>query len=239
MQHSDEKLFQSVSLSNALSRVSSDIALGKTDINPLLGELCARLEEFPGCDAEAERGRQFATGLRSVIGAEGLAGCVHYWEIRAQIHELQQQHQISGLVRGSVSIAGQSIDYLQHDDQLVLIPGDESVLLGYVPTVTSFFIYQVQRLSYRLFEELDDDLIEASSEQVLAASQRAFQSTISIESFDWRAVGDGRWQSCGHPRRYEPDKIRLWLDMEPVQADGELRVFVAKHHDASRFPWET
>lgn len=62
-----------------------------------------------------------------------------YRDFRSQIHEYQQQHQVSGIIWRTCTFNQQSITYPEIHNQLIPIPGDKEILLAARSKILDFW----------------------------------------------------------------------------------------------------
>jgi hypothetical protein len=62
-----------------------------------------------------------------------------YRDFRSQIHEYQQQHQVSGIIWRTCTFNQQSITYPEIHNQLIPIPGDKEILLSARTKILDFW----------------------------------------------------------------------------------------------------
>lgn len=203
--------------------------------NPLLVEVCNRIDEFPSENEELEKGRQTAKGIMSIVGGSGMAQIVEYWQLRDGVRAFQEEHEISGIEIVSSTIAGRTIEYRNWHDQLVLLDSDIPLIKADVPKVVEWFCNLVQELGYNLFrsEYIDDinEYIPATLEEVKTHIDSGFQSWIYSESIQWN--GD----SGHHVERFLPDSITLKINLDRPDDDTEAVYFVAENPDPGVQPF--
>ncbi|MEL6928388.1 MAG: hypothetical protein AAFO95_07125 [Cyanobacteria bacterium J06600_6] len=73
-----------------------------------------------------------------------------YRDFRSQIHEYQQQHQVSGIVWRSCSFEEESITYPEIHNQLVPIPGDKAVLIAAKANILDFWHRLTKQMKFWL-----------------------------------------------------------------------------------------
>jgi hypothetical protein len=62
-----------------------------------------------------------------------------YRDFRSQVHEYQQQHQVSGIIWRTCNFNQQSITYPEIHNQLIPIPGDKEILLSARTKILDFW----------------------------------------------------------------------------------------------------
>jgi hypothetical protein len=77
--------------------------------------------------------------LAKAIGAEKLSKVFAYRDFRAQIHEYQRQHQVSGLVWRVCRFNGYQVECPELHNQLIAIPQDKETLRAVKPRILEFW----------------------------------------------------------------------------------------------------
>lgn len=77
--------------------------------------------------------------LAKAIGAEKLSKVFAYRDFRAQIHEYQRQHKVSGLVWRVCCFNGLEIECPEPHNQLTTIPEDKETLKAIKPRIIEFW----------------------------------------------------------------------------------------------------
>ncbi|MBV8885717.1 MAG: hypothetical protein JO235_17215 [Chroococcidiopsidaceae cyanobacterium CP_BM_RX_35] len=85
--------------------------------------------------------------LAKALGPQKLSRVFAYPEFRAQVHEYQRQHQISGLVQRHCTFKGQSFEFPELHNQLIVIPGDKEKLMAAKRDVIDFWQQITQRFA--------------------------------------------------------------------------------------------
>lgn len=73
-----------------------------------------------------------------------------YQDFRREIHEYQQQYQVSGLIWRQCTFKGKSIRYPELHNQLVAVPGDKEMLMAAKETVLNFWREMTGEMSFWL-----------------------------------------------------------------------------------------
>ena len=77
--------------------------------------------------------------LAKAIGTEKLSKIFAYRDFRAQIHEYQRQHQVSGLVWRTYYFNGYEVACPELHNQLIAIPEDKETLIRIKPQILEFW----------------------------------------------------------------------------------------------------
>ena len=77
--------------------------------------------------------------LAKAIGTEKLSKIFAYRDFRAQIHEYQRQHQVSGLVWRTYHFNGCQVECPELHNQLIAIPEDKETLIRIKPQILEFW----------------------------------------------------------------------------------------------------
>ena len=73
-----------------------------------------------------------------------------YRDFRSQIHEYQQNHQVSGIVWRTCTFERQSITYPEIHNQLIPIPTDKEVLVAAKPQILDFWHQATAKMKFWL-----------------------------------------------------------------------------------------
>lgn len=73
-----------------------------------------------------------------------------YQDFRQQIHQYQQNYQVSGIIWRTCTFAGRSLRYPELHNQLVPVAGDKDLLMQYKETVLSFWREMTRGMNYWL-----------------------------------------------------------------------------------------
>jgi hypothetical protein len=77
--------------------------------------------------------------IAKAIGADKLSKVFAIQDFRAQIHDYQRQHGVSGLVWQTCQFQGQSLRVLELHPQLIAIPDDKLALTAAKPAIIQFW----------------------------------------------------------------------------------------------------
>jgi hypothetical protein len=106
-----------------------------------------------------------------------------YQDFRQQIHQYQQNYQVSGIIWRTCTFAGRSLRYPELHNQLVPVAGDKDLLMQYKETVLSFWREMTQGMNYWLvanhrrplsLDALEDLIAEAEWAEVDAAQTELY-----------------------------------------------------------------
>lgn len=87
-------------------------------------------------------------------------------DFRQQIHQYQQDHQVSGIVWRSVSFLDKSLKFPEVHNQLIPIEGDKEILIKAKSSVISFWREVTQEMKYYLARERNSPITEGLLEQL-------------------------------------------------------------------------
>ncbi len=73
-----------------------------------------------------------------------------YRDFRSQIHEYQQNHQVSGIVWRTCTFEQQSVTYPEIHNQLVPIRGDKKILVAAKPEILDFWYQTTAKMKFWL-----------------------------------------------------------------------------------------
>jgi len=85
--------------------------------------------------------------LAKAIGTEKLSKVFAYRDFRAQIHEYQRQHRVSGLVWRMCRFNGYVVECPELHNQLIAIPEDKETLKRVKPSIFEFWQKATQNLN--------------------------------------------------------------------------------------------
>lgn len=77
--------------------------------------------------------------LAKALDKQKLSRVFAYPDFRAQVHEYQRQHQISGLVQRQFTFKGRSLEFPELHNQLIAISGDKEKLMAAKADVIDFW----------------------------------------------------------------------------------------------------
>lgn len=84
--------------------------------------------------------------VAKALGAEKLSKVFAIQDFRAQIHEYQRQHQVSGLIWHTCHFKGRSIRFPELHPQLTAIPADKLALMAAKASVIQFWREAIPQL---------------------------------------------------------------------------------------------
>ena len=73
-----------------------------------------------------------------------------YQDFRRQIHEYQQEHQVSGIIWRTCTFNDRTIRYPEIDNQLIPVSGDKEILIESKQSILSFWYEVTQEMNYWL-----------------------------------------------------------------------------------------
>lgn len=91
--------------------------------------------------------------LAKAIGADKLSKVFAYRDFRAQIHDYQRQHRVSGLIWRVCRFNGLEVECPELHNQLIAIPEDKETLKAIKPQILEF--WQQATVGLTLWEEGD------------------------------------------------------------------------------------
>lgn len=77
--------------------------------------------------------------LTTILGSKKISKVYAYREFREQVHQYQQQYQVSGLVWRQCSFQGKTFRYQELHNQLIAIPQDKATLIAAKAAVFDFW----------------------------------------------------------------------------------------------------
>lgn len=86
--------------------------------------------------------------LAKALGTEKLSKVYAIQDFRAQIHQYQQEHSVSGLVWHTCRFQGRSIRFPELHPQLAAIPSDKDTLIGAKAAVLDFWQASISGLQF-------------------------------------------------------------------------------------------
>lgn len=131
-----------------------------------------------------------------------------YDRIEAVVHNLQVEHQISGLKPKYQRIRGVDIEYLA-PTTLMLLDADKATLKAQIPTICKLFFDLAGNYNLVLNEWEGNYEVEkeTTAAAILGASTLAVNANLNTESYQW----EGNLGTRCH--KQEPDRITLTLDL--------------------------
>ncbi len=88
--------------------------------------------------------------IAKALGTEKLSKVFAYRDFRAQIHQYQKQHQVSGLIWRECSFEGVCVRFPEIHNQLVAVPGDKESLIRAKESVLSFWYRTTENFQFWL-----------------------------------------------------------------------------------------
>lgn len=73
------------------------------------------------------------------IRTDGLQKFTAYQDFKAAIHQYQREHQVSGIVRQTITVKGKTLDYPAVNSQLITLPSDLKILRDAKNSILKFW----------------------------------------------------------------------------------------------------
>lgn len=189
---------------------------------------------------EVIEGANWYGNISKTFGSYGMAQIMAYQNVRDIIQELQRNFNISSCHLVQKNIRGVEINYMDRDEQLLMMPVDYEILEYYARRVIYKFlkVIKLQPEKYNLCQINDEEELPTTYSQVRSLASSSVYAWISTESLNWEKMPDGSWTGHYVCDRLNPDKITLhvstfWDEGEP----GDYITFEARHPDPTRFPY--
>lgn len=77
--------------------------------------------------------------IAKALGSNKLSKVFAYQDFRAQIHDYQLQHRVSGIIWRECTFEGQTVRSPELHDQLAAVPGDKEILISAKPAILDFW----------------------------------------------------------------------------------------------------
>lgn len=175
--------------------------------------------------------------LYAIGGSEALMQAKAINEIRRQVHWYQRRYGVSGLTKSVFEARDRTLEYLDWDEDLCLLPGDFQKLESQVPIVLEAFLDV--STGYHLFLDEDDDRIPIEEPAIRRHALAASWAWIRKESHDWVPLPNEPDTFRGIPvERHEPDEITIGMAIgNPDDSKCDRIYILAVHPDDSRRPF--
>ncbi len=134
--------------------------------------------------------------LSKAIGADKLSKVFAIQDFRAQIHDYQHQHRVSGLMWHTCRFQGRSLHVPELHPQLIAIPADKLVLVGAKPAITEFWRQSIAGLRLWMAGNDPQPTTVAAVEERIAASEWAELSATRDELYLSLCWGDPKDCHC-------------------------------------------
>lgn len=108
--------------------------------------------------------------VAKALGTEKLSKVFAYRDFRAQIHQFQRQHQVSGVVWRTCTFRDKTLHCPELHNQLIAVPGDKEILMAATESILSFWYQMTQNLTLWL---ANPDPHQTTPEYVEQLVQRA------------------------------------------------------------------
>jgi hypothetical protein len=220
-------------LSKALHDMRMNIVKGGHFTPEHHKDLLSRIIDCPeewGIPSEAVKdGAKHFQAMKSFIGIDGLMGVWAYQDFRDQIQKFQVENGISATNERSITICGQTLSYIDYDDQLKLLDEDLKTLKAQVPAIYKLFRVSVPS-DYLIIESIDDETDKVITQDVIEFLSRSCDyAWIHKDSNDWVPFGNGHRSISAD--RDPPDEITLSLKWGEPEDPKTSRYFKAINLD--------
>ncbi|PSN16647.1 hypothetical protein C7293_01535 [filamentous cyanobacterium CCT1] len=134
--------------------------------------------------------------ISKAIGADKLSKVFAIQDFRAQIHDYQRQHGVSGLVWHNCRFAGRSLRVPELHPQLIAIPADKAALVAARPTMLAFWRESIVGLRLWMAGNQPQPTTLAQVEERIAASEWAELAATRDELYLSLCWGDPKDCHC-------------------------------------------
>lgn len=121
--------------------------------------------------------------LSKAIGADKLSKVFAIQDFRAQIHDYQHEHGVSGLMWHTCQFQGRSLRVPELHPQLIAIPADKLALVGAKPAIVEFWRQSIAGLRLWMAGNQPQPTTPEAVEQLIAASEWAELSATRDELY--------------------------------------------------------
>lgn len=219
-------------LSEALSDMMKNVSLGGTFTPDAHKDLLSRMidcpEEWGFPSEEVKEGAKFFQNIKSFLGIDAVSKIFAYQNFRDQVQKFQVKNGISATQHQSKTICGQTLNYIDYDDQLILLEEDLKILREQVPAICNLFLSSLSK-DYVLFEQLDDESsVIATPEMIRFICRDCDYAWVHPTSHDWELDASGGYSGTFIDRD-PPDEITLglkWGDPENPRTDRYFKALI-------------
>ncbi|MBD2106414.1 hypothetical protein [Nodosilinea sp. FACHB-13] len=134
--------------------------------------------------------------LSKAIGADKLSKVFAIQDFRAQIHDYQHEHGVSGLMWYTCRFQGRSLRVPELHPQLIAIPADKLALVGAKPAIVEFWRQSIAGLRLWMAGNQPQPTTPEAVEQLIAASEWAELSATRDELYLSLCWGDPKDCHC-------------------------------------------
>lgn len=158
--------------------------------------------------------------IAKAIDLQKAAKVFAYRDFRAQIHEYQRQHLVSGLIWRACNFRGHSICYPELHNQLIAVAGDKEKLMAAKAVVLDFWRENTREMNFWLSvhrnrplspESLADFMEEAEWAEIDATQTEIYLGLCWGDpqhyQFQWAKPNSGCHRVIA--ARYEPSSIKV------------------------------
>lgn len=107
--------------------------------------------------------------IAKALGAQKLSKVFAYQDFRAQVHQYQREHRVSGLVWRTCCFGGVSVHFPELHNQLIAIPSDKETLMAAKESVLAFWRQVTANLT---LYQAKNKLQKISPQQIEQVAQR-------------------------------------------------------------------
>jgi len=111
--------------------------------------------------------------IAKAINLNNVSKVYAYRDFRAQIHQYQHQHQISGIVWRSCQFKDHSISIPELHNQLTAVTGDKEILVNAKQSIIDFWYQTTKKMKYFLADNIYSEISSLSLEIMIAKSEWA------------------------------------------------------------------
>lgn len=123
--------------------------------------------------------------ISKAINLEKASKVFAYQDFRAQIHQYQREHLVSGIVWRTCQFRDKSISVPELHNQLILVPGDKAILVSAKQSIIDFWHQATAQMNYFLVGERSQS-IEASRRQISRETMAKL-----IDKAEWAEIDSG------------------------------------------------
>ena len=138
--------------------------------------------------------------ISKAIGADKLSKVFAIQDFRAQIHDYQRQHGVSGLVWHTCQFAGRSLRVPELHPQLIAIPADKAALVAARPAMLTFWRESIAGLRLWMAGNQPQPTTLAQVEKRIAVSEWAELAATRDELYLSLCWGDPKDCHCDWAR---------------------------------------
>ncbi len=146
--------------------------------------------------------------IAKALGSNKLSKVFAYQDFRAQIHDYQIQHQVSGLTWRECTFKAQTVRSPELHNQLIAVPGDKETLISAKRTILEFWRQTTFDLQFWLAEPDPQPITTAQVEQLAQEAEWVEIDATRLELYLSLCWGDPK--ECHYRWAYPDSKcIRI------------------------------